>query len=62
MLNKTLRVERISLKLDGSQSCVLFDQSPNIIILPNSYPPLTELPASESYHYYDKKVQFFMHL
>jgi hypothetical protein len=55
MLNKFLRVERVRLKLDRTSSYVLFDQTPDIVFLPTSYPPLTDLPDSEFYAYYEKK-------
>lgn len=55
MLNKFLRVESVNLKTDGRSAYALFDQTPDIVMLPPSYPPLTDLPEDESYIYYEKK-------
>ncbi|MFA5175020.1 MAG: SEC-C metal-binding domain-containing protein [Patescibacteria group bacterium] len=58
MLNKSLQV--ISAKLnDGNDCSIVFDSSPDIIITPNSHPPLTRLPSDKDYIYYDKKTTAF---
>lgn len=55
MLNKFLRIERVKLRLDGHSTYALFDQTPDIIMLPISYPPSAKLPDDEFYVYYEKK-------
>lgn len=59
MLNQSQRVESAELKIDGVTEEVFFDQSPDILIAPSSYPPLTELPEGDGYLYYEKKSTVF---
>lgn len=55
MLNKYLQVVGADLYYDGQKGPVAIDNGADLLILPASYPPLTELPVQESYVYYDKK-------
>lgn len=59
MLNKHLRVDEAKLTIDGKNEQVLYDQSVDVLILPDSYPPLVDLPETENYKYYDKKTTVF---
>ncbi|MFA5755268.1 MAG: hypothetical protein WC909_02850 [Candidatus Paceibacterota bacterium] len=55
MLNKYLQVIKVSGVCGGEKVSLIIDSSADIVILPVSYPPLTELPSDEQYIYYDKK-------
>lgn len=59
MLNKYLRVADATLKIDGKDSVVAFDQSPDLLVLPESYPPNETVPEEENYVYYNKKATVF---
>jgi hypothetical protein len=59
MLNKFLRVENARLDLDGDCRYVLFDQTPDIVMLPTSYPPFSDAPNGNFYNYYEKKNTAF---
>jgi len=59
MLNKFLRVEKVNLKLNRSNKYVLFDQTPDIVMLPTSYPPLSKMGDDDLYIYYEKKSTVF---
>lgn len=62
LLNKYLQVVRASLRMleHGREAPpILFDQSGELILLPDSYPPLAGLPEGEHYSYYDKKAAVF---
>lgn len=59
MLSKYLRVSSARLKISGKESPIMFDQASDILLLPDSYPPLCNLPAEETYSYYDKKSTAF---
>ena len=56
MLNKYLQVVEVSGICDRRKTPLIFDPNTDIMMLPTSYPPLTELPSNENYIYYDKKA------
>lgn len=51
MLSKYLSVSSAKLTVDKENKPVAFDQTPDILVLPNSYPPLCELPINSTYSY-----------
>ncbi|MDO8451533.1 MAG: hypothetical protein Q7S76_01555 [bacterium] len=61
LLNKYLQVVNVSLSTPGHRgnTPVIFDQSCDLILLPNNYPPLAGLPDNETYSYYGKKAAIF---
>lgn len=59
MLNKYLQVIDAELYINGSKAPLATDTGADLLILPPSYPPLTELPEKEEYVYYDKKSAVF---
>jgi hypothetical protein len=59
MLNKYLQVINASCKLGEESLPLIFDQSVDLIALPNSFPPLVDIPEQEFHHYYDKKTTLF---
>ena len=59
MLPKHLRVESATLKVNGKGRLVAYDQTTDIIILPDSFPPLAEMPEDALYSFYNKKTTSF---
>jgi hypothetical protein len=60
MLNKYLRVLSAELKVERQEAGVVVDPTPDILILPPSYPPLTGDLPKDAYHiYYDRKSAGF---
>lgn len=59
MLSKHLRVSSAKLRVDNRDASVVFDQTPDILVLPDSFPPLCELPEDSLYSFYEKKSTVF---
>ncbi|MEK7129011.1 MAG: hypothetical protein AAB858_01550 [Patescibacteria group bacterium] len=59
MLNKYLQVVNATCKVKYQNPPVILDQSADLVTLPDSFPPLADMPEKESYHYYDKKTTLF---
>lgn len=59
MLNKYLQVIEAELYINKKKEPLAIDNGADLLILPPSYPPLTELPEDEAYVYYDKKSAVF---
>lgn len=56
LLNSELKVDSLDLSIGGSSSIALFDQTPDFIALPNSFPPLVDnMPHKERYVYFVAK-------
>ncbi len=60
MLNRFVRVASAQLHVDGQDAGVVPDQTPDVLVLPPSYPPLAgDLPKNDFYVYYNKKSTAF---
>lgn len=59
MLNKYLQVIEAELYIGNKKEPVAIDTGADLLVLPPSHPPLTELPEDEAYVYYDKKATVF---
>jgi len=61
LLNKYLQIVSASVRTIGTPKNppVIFDQSCDLLLLPDSYPPLAGLPDGETYSYYAKKATIF---
>ena len=60
MLNKFLRIASAELQMDRRVAGLVIDQTPDILLLPPSYPPLAgDPPRGESFVYYNKKSTAF---
>jgi len=59
MLNKYLQVVNATCKVKWQTPPVILDQSADLVTLPDSFPPLADVPEEETYHYYDKKTTLF---
>jgi len=59
MLNKYLQVVNATCKVKWQTPPVILDQSADLVTLPDSFPPLADMPEEEVYHYYDKKTTLF---
>jgi hypothetical protein len=61
LLNKYLQVVDAKIHTPGMGVAppLIFDQSCDLILLPDSYPPLAGLPTGEKYVYYGKKATIF---
>lgn len=59
MLNKYLRVNYTKLHRNKKSVSVLFDQTPDLLLLPNSFPPVSKIPKGHDYNYYEKKATVF---
>lgn len=59
MLNKYLQVVNATCKVKWQTPPVILDQSADLVTLPDSFPPLADMPEEEAYHYYDKKTTLF---
>ncbi len=59
MLNKYLQVVSATCKVKWQTPPVILDQSADLVALPDSYPPLVDMPAGTTHHYYDKKTTLF---
>ncbi len=59
MLNKYLQVVSANCRVKYHNPPVIIDQSADLVALPDSFPPLADMPENENYHYYDKKTTLF---
>ncbi len=59
MLNKYLQVVGVDLFRSGKKVEVVYDADADILLMPSSFPPLTEMPGDENYVYYNKKSSVF---
>lgn len=59
MLNKYLQVVNATCRVKYQNPPVILDQSADLVALPDSFPPLADMPEGENYHYYDKKTTLF---
>jgi hypothetical protein len=61
LLNKYLQVVSATLHTAkvGDNPPLIFDQSCDLLLLPDSFPPLAGIPAGETYSYYAKKAVVF---
>lgn len=61
LLNRYLQVVDAKIRTPrlGTNPPLIFDQSCDLILLPDSFPPLAGLPTNEKYSYYGKKGTIF---
>ena len=61
LLNRYLQVVNAKLHIPGAYTNppIIFDQSCELLLLPDSFPPLAGLPPKEKYSYYGKKATIF---
>lgn len=59
MLNKYLQVVSATCKVKGQSPSVVLDQSAELLLLPDSFPPLVDMSEEDTYHYYNKKTTLF---
>ena len=59
MLNKYLQVVSVKCKISNNNVPIVFDQSADLVTLPDSFPPLSDMSEKDCYHYYDKKSTLF---
>lgn len=59
MLNKYLQVVGGTCRVKYQNPAVVCDQSAELLMLPDSFPPLTEKRPKDKHHYYHKKATVF---
>lgn len=56
LFNPELKIDKFTLRIDNNEVPPLYDQTPDFIFLPNSFPPLVDnMPPKEKFVYFESK-------